>query len=52
MLDHQSSLVNLEALQLAPAAGASEAIGVRGAEVVAIPPAAPAGIFRIGSGQQ
>jgi outer membrane protein len=52
MLDHQSSLVNLEALQLAPAAGASEAIGVRGAEVVAMPPAAPAGIFRTGSGQQ
>ncbi len=26
--------------------------GVRGAEVVAMPPAAPAGIFRTGSGQQ
>ncbi|HXI27426.1 MAG TPA: TolC family protein [Vicinamibacterales bacterium] len=49
-LDHQSSLVSFEALQLAPAIGASDPIGVRGSDVVLVPPPSPHGLFRAGSG--
>ncbi|HEY7285307.1 MAG TPA: TolC family protein [Vicinamibacterales bacterium] len=45
-LDYQSSLVNFEALQLAPAAGASGPVAVSGSTVVAIPPQTPNGVFR------
>ena len=50
-LDYQSSLVNFEALQLAPA-GSGNAIAVTGSAVVALPPSLPGGIFRPGSGTQ
>jgi outer membrane protein TolC len=49
-LDCQSALVSFEALQLAPAIGGGDAIGVSGSSVVPIPTAAPNGIFRPGSG--
>jgi HAE1 family hydrophobic/amphiphilic exporter-1 len=51
MLEHQSAIVNFEALQLAPAAGAGETIGLRGADVVLLTTPAPNGIFRAGAGQ-
>jgi outer membrane protein len=51
-LDHQSSLVNYEALQQAPAVAAGETIGLRGANIVSlpIPVPAPGGVFRQGAG--
>jgi outer membrane protein TolC len=49
-LDHQSSLVNFEALQLAPPRAVGAALGLRGAEVVWLPSSAPQGIFRQASG--
>jgi outer membrane protein TolC len=45
-LDHQSSLVSFEALQQAPALTGGETVGVRGANVVLLPTAAPRGLFR------
>ena len=48
-LDYRSALVNLEALQLAPASSAGEAIGLRGSSVVAVPAPVPRGIFRTGA---
>ena len=36
-LDYQSAVVNFEAVQQAPPAGAGETVGVRGAEIVALP---------------
>jgi hypothetical protein len=45
-LDYQSSLVNFEALQLAPPLTAGETVGLRGASIVLLPTAAPRGIFR------
>jgi len=51
-LDYQSSLVNFEALQLAPAAGSSGAVAVSGSSVVALPPQSPNGIFRLVAGSQ
>jgi outer membrane protein TolC len=47
-LDHQSALVNFEAVQQAPLTG--ETAGLRGAGVVLLPPPAPRGIFRSGGG--
>src|SRR5262245_5247046 len=49
-LDYQSSLVSFEALQLAPAIGARDPIGVSGSDVVLVPPPTPHGLFRAGSG--
>ena len=48
-LDCQSSLVSFEALQLAPAFGSGDAIGVAGSNVVLLPTRAPGGIFRPGA---
>jgi len=49
-LDHQSSLVNFEALQLAPPLTGGETVGLRGANIVFLPAAAPRGLFRQGAG--
>ena len=50
-LDYQSAVVNFEAVQQAPPAGAGETVGVRGADVVLLPTPTPRGIFRTGAGQ-
>ena len=50
MLDHEASLVSFEAVQQAPPLAAGRAISVRNGDVVLIPPDAPQGIFRLGSG--
>jgi outer membrane protein TolC len=49
-LDYQSSLVSFEALQLAPAGGAPDTVGVQGGNIVPIPLSTPRGIFRTGAG--
>jgi outer membrane protein TolC len=49
-LDHQSAVVNFEAVQQAPPAGSS-AGNVSGADVVLLPTPSPRGIFRPGAGQ-
>jgi outer membrane protein len=49
-LDYESSLVNFEAVQLAPPLTAGDTMGVRGANVVLLPTATPRGIFRAGAG--
>jgi hypothetical protein len=49
-LDYQSSLVNFEALQLAPAVTGSETFGISGANIVLLPAAEPRGVFRQGAG--
>jgi outer membrane protein TolC len=49
-LDQQSAMVSFEAVQQAPAAGASSS-GSRDADVVLLPTAQPRGIFRVGAGQ-
>jgi len=51
ILDHQSALVDFEAVQQAPPAGSSDAVGIRGADVVQLTPSTPRGIFRPGAGQ-
>ena len=48
-LDYQSSIVNFEALQLAPPLSAGDTVTVRGANVVLVPTSAPRGLFRSGS---
>ena len=48
VLEHQSAVVNFEAVQFAPPLGPGEAVGVRGASIVVLPPAAPRGMFRPG----
>jgi len=45
-LDYQSSLVNFDALQLAPASTAGQTIVVSGSDVQMLPPANPQGLFR------
>ena len=50
MLDYQSSLVNFEALQLAPPLTAGESIALQGSNVVPLPTPAPRGLFRPGAG--
>ena len=50
MLDHQSSLVNYEAVQLAPAFVDGQSTGSLGTNISPLPPAAPQGIFRPGGG--
>jgi outer membrane protein TolC len=49
MLEHESALVSFEAVQVAAPAGRGDAVGVRGADVVLLPPATPQGIFRSGA---
>jgi outer membrane protein len=50
MLDHESSLVNFEAVQQAPPPAAGDTVGLRGANIVVLPTAEPRGIFRPGAG--
>jgi outer membrane protein len=50
-LDHESALVHFEAVQQAPPTAAGDTIGLRGAEIVLMPPPAPRGLFRAGSGE-
>ena len=50
-LDHQSAIVNFEAVQLVPADGAGDSVSVRGADILLLPPSTPNGIFRAGAGQ-
>ncbi len=47
-LDHESAQVNFEAVQLSPVQGNGDTIGVRGADVIVLPPASPRGLFRPG----
>src|SRR5215831_4794644 len=49
-LDHQSAVVNFEAVQQAPPGGAANGTS-RDADVVLLPTASPHGIFRAGAGQ-
>lgn len=49
MLDHQSSLVNFEAVQQAPPLTTGQTVALSGADIVLIPPSAPRGVFRQGS---
>jgi outer membrane protein TolC len=49
MLDHQSSLVNFEAVQQAPPLTSGQTIALSGPDVVLMPPPAPRGVFRQGS---
>src|SRR5207244_3963999 len=51
-LDYQSSVVNFEALQLAPALSAGAPVVVEGSAVQPVPTQAPRGIFRAGGGVQ
>ena len=50
-LDHQSAVVNFEAVQQAAPAGSGSTSGVRSADVVLLPTATPRGLFRAGAGQ-
>lgn len=50
-LDYQSAAIAFEALQQAPAPGATGVVLVRGADVIVQPPPSPRGLFRPGSGQ-
>ena len=50
MLDHQSSLVNFEAVQVAPSFIDAPASGFSTSSVSPLPPPAPSGIFRTGGG--
>jgi outer membrane protein TolC len=50
ILDYQSSLVNFEALQLAPPLSVADRIGLNGAEIVVVPTRTPSGVFRANSG--
>jgi HAE1 family hydrophobic/amphiphilic exporter-1 len=50
MLDHQSSIVNFEAVQLAPAFVDGQTMGNLGTNVSPLPVTAPQGIFRPGGG--
>lgn len=49
-LEYESALVNFEAVQLAPPLAAGDTVGVRGADVVLVPPPTPRGLFRTGAG--
>jgi outer membrane protein len=51
MLDQQSAIITFEAVQLAPAATDTSALGPAGTPVSPLPVNAPQGIFRIGGGQ-
>src|SRR5437773_8744583 len=49
-LDYESSVVNFEAVQQAPAGIAGDTLAVRGSSVVLLPTPTPRGLFREGSG--
>ena len=49
-LDHEAALVAFEALQQAPPLRDGETVGVSGASIVRMPPSAPRGLFRAGTG--
>jgi outer membrane protein TolC len=49
-LDHQSALVSFDALQQAPAPGQAQTAVSTGQNVIQVGPAAPGGLFRVGSG--
>lgn len=49
-LEYESAIVNFEAVQQAPPLAAGDTVGVRGANVVLLPPPHPRGIFRPGAG--
>src|SRR5262249_2254142 len=49
-LDHQSAVVNFDAVQQAPPAG-SDSVALSGGNIVALPVATPRGVFRAGAGQ-
>jgi outer membrane protein len=48
--DYESSLVNFEAVQQAPPLTSGDTIGVRGSNIVLLPPSTPRGAFRPGAG--
>ena len=50
MLDYQVAAIGFEALQQAPSPSATDAITIRGADIVVAPPPSPRGLFR-GAGQ-
>jgi outer membrane protein TolC len=50
-LDYQSAMVKFDAVQQAPPPGSSGTIGVRGADVVLLPPTNPRGLFRADASQ-
>jgi len=49
-LDHESSLVNFEAVQHAPPLAAGDTLGLRGSNIVLLPTPAPRGLFRTVTG--
>jgi outer membrane protein TolC len=49
-LDHESALVNFEAVQQAPPLAEGNTVGVRGANIVLLPTPSPRGIFRPNAG--
>jgi multidrug efflux pump len=49
-LDHESAVVNFEAVQQAPSGITGDTLAVRGASVVAVPTPTPRGLFRQGAG--
>ena len=49
-LDYESSLVNFEAVQLAPPASAGDTLGLQDGRIVQLPTPAPRGVFRPGGG--
>jgi outer membrane protein len=50
MLDYESSLVDFEAVQEAPARDGGGTLAIDGSTIVPLPPPAPRGVFRPGSG--
>jgi outer membrane protein TolC len=48
-LEHESAIVNFEAVQQAPPLAAGDTVGVRGGNVVLLPTPSPRGIFRSGA---
>jgi HAE1 family hydrophobic/amphiphilic exporter-1 len=49
-LDYEAALIDFEAVQYAPPFADGREVGIRGANIVLLPPPAPRGIFRSGSG--
>lgn len=49
-LEYESAIVNFEAVQLAPPLAEGDTVGVRGGSIALLPPEAPRGIFRTGTG--
>jgi outer membrane protein len=49
-LDYESSLVNFEAVQLAPPSAAGDSLGLEGSRIIPLPTPTPRGVFRPGGG--